>query len=158
MPFYYYHIPLLTGVRFSMPEFLRQEGPAIPTLAGLKFTHEALDDLQRCLEAEGGRFNCLFGRDEMLLAALALGAGGGVGATYNFAGPLYCRVHNAFNAGNLSEARREQYRAARMIAVIRRYGELAAGKAILRMIGPDPVRLPHTTLNEPEENSLRSRA
>src|SRR4051812_40659182 len=34
-PFYYYDIPVLTGLSHSMPDFLAQAGEHIPTLAGL---------------------------------------------------------------------------------------------------------------------------
>ena len=42
LPFYYYHIPVLTGVTFPMAEFLEAGAERIPTLAGLKFTDEDL--------------------------------------------------------------------------------------------------------------------
>src|SRR5699024_7191453 len=36
-PFYYYHIPVLTGVDFPMYDFLTIAADEIPTLAGIKF-------------------------------------------------------------------------------------------------------------------------
>ncbi|MBN1541153.1 dihydrodipicolinate synthase family protein, partial [candidate division KSB1 bacterium] len=36
LPFYYYHIPSLTGVFFPMREFLEQAESSIPSLAGIK--------------------------------------------------------------------------------------------------------------------------
>lgn len=41
-PFYFYDIPALTGVHFSMPDFLVQAAGRIPTLAGIKFTNTDL--------------------------------------------------------------------------------------------------------------------
>jgi N-acetylneuraminate lyase len=35
LPFYYYHIPMLTGVGMDMIEFLEYAGPRIPNLAGI---------------------------------------------------------------------------------------------------------------------------
>src|SRR5260221_2688224 len=74
VPFYYYHIPSVTHVGFPMAEFLKAAAGRIPTLAGVKFTHEDLLDFGTCLDLEGGRYDMLFGRDEIRLSALALGA------------------------------------------------------------------------------------
>jgi len=46
----------------------------VTAAAGIKFTHENLMDYAQCLQFEQGRFDILFGRDEILLGALALGA------------------------------------------------------------------------------------
>src|SRR5262249_39706172 len=110
LPFYYYDIPTMTGVSLPMPDFLAAGAERIPTLAGLKFTNSDRRAYRRCLHAGGGRFDLPWGYDEMLLAALAVGAKGAVGSTYNYAAPLYRRVMAAFAAGDLATARREQYR------------------------------------------------
>ena len=57
LPFYFYDIPALTGVRFSMPEFLDVAADRIPTLAGIKFTNADLMAYQRCLHTQEGRFD-----------------------------------------------------------------------------------------------------
>lgn len=148
LPFYYYHMPSLTRADVPMYDFLKVASRRIPNLAGIKFTFENLMDYARCLEFEEGRFNILFGRDEILLAALALGATGAVGSTYNYMAPVYLRVIEAFNAGDLETARRFQSLAIRIIAVMSRRGGLPAGKAMMRMIGLDcgPVRAPLANL------------
>src|SRR6185312_1887463 len=115
---------------------------SIPTLAGLKFTNSDLMAFQQLRHAEGGRFDVVWGFDEYLLAALALGAEGAVGSTYNFAAPLYQRVMSAAKAGDTETARAEQFRSVRLIALMQRYGFLAAGKEAMRARGVDlgPVR------------------
>lgn len=85
MPFYYYHIPVLTGVNFQMIDLLQEVSGQIPNFAGIKYTHEDFMDYLSCLQYEGGRYDMLWGRDENLLSALVLGAKGGVGSTYNYA-------------------------------------------------------------------------
>jgi N-acetylneuraminate lyase len=144
LPFYYYHIPSMTGTDLPVFDFLRIASKRIPNLAGIKFTHENLMDYSRCLEFEEGRFNILFGRDEMLLSALIMGATGAIGSTYNFMAPVYHRVIEAFQAGDLASARRYQFDALRIIGVIARYGILPAGKVIMKMLGIDcgPLRSP----------------
>jgi len=148
LAFYYYHIPAMTGVTIPVCDFLQAGARRIPTLAGAKFTYESLMDFHRCLALEGGRFNMLFGRDEILLSALVLGTRGAVGTTYNFAAPLYLRIMKAYESGDIAAARKEQLRAADMITIMNKYGGVPAAKAMMKMIGLDcgPVRLPLASL------------
>jgi N-acetylneuraminate lyase len=156
LPFYYYHMPAMTGADLPMCDFLKLGRQRIPNLAGIKFTHENLMDYSRCLNLDEGRFNILFGRDEILLAALALGATGAVGSTYNYMAPLYLQLIKAFEAGQLETARRLQSQAIQIIAVMSRRGGLAAGKAMMKMVGLDcgPVRAPLQNLSREALESL----
>jgi len=114
-PFYFYDIPALTGVSLSMPDFLERAEGRVPTLAGIKFTSSDLMAYQLCLRAGDGAFDVPYGVDEWLLAALALGARGAVGSTYNFAAPLYRRMLRAFAASDLATAREEQLRSVQLV-------------------------------------------
>jgi N-acetylneuraminate lyase len=109
-PFYYYDIPTMTGVNLPMPEFLERAGKSIPNLKGLKFTNVDFMSFQLCGQMEGGRFEILWGVDEMLLPALSVGAHGAVGSTYNFAAPIYHRIMDAFKKFDFETARKEQLR------------------------------------------------
>lgn len=157
LPFYFYHMPSMTGVNFSMVDFLNAAKERIPTLAGIKFTDEDIMDYSRCLNIDGGRFTMLFGRDEILLSALAVGARGAVGSTYNYAAPIYHRLIAAFQHGDIKTAQQEQARACEMIALLGQFGGLPAGKAIMKMQGIDcgPVRLPLRTLTDAEYTQLK---
>ena len=156
-PFYFYDIPVMTHVTFSMPDFLAQAGPRIPNLAGLKFTNYDLMAYQYCLHADGDAFDILWGVDEFLLAALALGAQGMVGSTYNFATPIYLRLLAAFRRGDLESARREQFRSAQIVKLLAGFGYMGAAKAVMKMLGVDvgPARLPNNTLTRHQETHLR---
>merc|ERR1719218_137965 len=55
---------------------------------GIKFTDYNLMDFQVCTQISNGKYNMLFGRDEMLLAALELGAATGVSSTIQYARSL----------------------------------------------------------------------
>ena len=161
LPFYYYHIPCVTGVTIPAFDFLRAAADRIPNLAGIKFTHENLMDYSACVRWEGGRYDALFGRDEMLLPGLAVGAAGAIGSTYNYAAPVYHRIMKAFARGDLAVAQDEQARANAMIAVLIRFGGMPpAGKAFMRLIGLDcgPVRLPLCPLTEAQAEALRAGA
>src|SRR5205823_2718 len=126
-------------------------------LAGLKFTNPDLMAFQRLLRVRGGQFDVLWGTDEYLLAALALGGRGAVGSTYNFAAPVYHRLTAAFDAGDLPAARAEQYRAVELIGLLFEHGFLAAAKEAMRVRGVDlgPVRLPNANLTPERAASLR---
>lgn len=158
-PFYYYHIPSMTGVDLPMYDFLQAARERIRTLAGIKFTSENLMDFLRCVHLDEGRYDMLFGRDEILLAGMAVGAKGAVGSTYNFAAPYYRAVIEAFHAGDLAAARRAQAKAAEVVAAFQKFGSVAAQKAIMRMIGVDcgPVRPPLRDLSEEEYRELYCR-
>ena len=158
LPFYYYQIPSMTGVSMPVLDFLTAAAGKIPTLAGAKFTYENLMDYFACLRLDGGRYDLLIGRDELLLAGLALGAKGAVGTIYGFAAPVFLRVIGAFDAGDLATARAEQARANELIAVFVKFGGLPAGKAIMRMIGQDcgPARPPLRNLTEEQCAALRA--
>lgn len=156
-PFYFYDIPVLTGVSLSMPDFLSQGRGRIPTLAGIKFTNSDLMAFQLCLRAEGGAFDVPYGTDEWLLAALALGAQGAVGSSYNFAAPLYHRLIKAFEDDDLSTARWEQFRSVQLIQLLAGYGYMGAAKAVMKMVGVDvgPARLPNANLTPEQVAKLR---
>lgn len=156
-PFYFYDIPSMTQTHFSMPDFLATAPARVPTLAGIKFTNSDLMAYQLCLRADGGRFDLPWGCDEFLLAALAFGARGAVGSSYNFAAPLYRRVWEAFERGDLVAAREEQFRSVRLIRLLGNYGYMGAAKAVMNMLGVPvgPPRLPHGRLDERQGAALR---
>ncbi len=159
VPFYYYHIPSMTGVTLSMTEFLAVAGERIPNLAGIKFTSEDLMEYAACLRFDGGRYNILFGRDEILLAALALGSPGAVGSTYNYAAPIYHDVIRAYKAGDMAAAQAAQDKSIRLVQAFAQYGGLAAQKAIMKWTGIDcgGVRLPLRNLSEDALHELRGK-
>src|SRR5690606_2150762 len=50
VPFYYYHVPALTGIHFSMPHFMEQAIQRIPNFRGIKYSHEDLFQFSECLD------------------------------------------------------------------------------------------------------------
>jgi len=149
LPFYYYHIPSLTGVPIDMVEFLELSKERIPTLAGMKYTDLKIFEYQAALNCCDGRFDILWGCDEMLLSAMAVGARGAVGSTFNVLPELYLKIMAAFDAGDLEEARRCQYLSVQFVKIINRHAPLHTSlKAVMKMIGLDcgGVRLPQMAL------------
>jgi N-acetylneuraminate lyase len=157
-PLYYYHIPRISGVGVRMVALLERADHALPTFAGIKFSSFEFDDLICCVHHRHGHYNILFGSDEMLLAGLATGAAGAVGSTYNFLGPRYGAVIDAFRQGRMDEARRHQYAATRIVHAILRHGGANAIKASMNVLGVDcgPARLPLKTLSADQVTRLRA--
>lgn len=143
-PFYYYDIPVLTGITLPMDQFIVEAAARIPTLAGIKFTNPDLVTYRRSLDAAGTRFDIPWGVDESLLAALATGARGGVGSTFNWAPKLYTDLIAAHDRGDLDEARRLQSISIAMIDAIAATGFLGTAKALMTRLGVPvgPARLP----------------
>lgn len=158
-PFYYYHQPGFSGVSLPMPEFLGIAGKRIANLAGLKYSDGDLMGFGQCLDFAGGSFDILFGVDEALLGALALGARGAIGSTYNFAAPLFHEIVRAFEAGDMASAQAGQKRARELVAVLIEFGGLTAIKAVMKVIGIDcgPCRLPLRTLSDGEYEEFCAR-
>jgi N-acetylneuraminate lyase len=161
LPFYYYNIPSMTGIDYPVVDFLAQAQDRIPSLAGVKYTHENLPDYKACVAFAQGRYDILFGRDELLLEGTDAGALGAVGSTYNYAAPLYLRLLAARTAGLATEARALQDAAIKMIAICNGIGvtHLAASKALMAMLGVDcgPARLPLAQPDATQLATLRTR-
>lgn len=159
VPFYFYDIPVMTGVSLPMGDFLGQAADRIPTLCGLKFSNPDLLNYQLCLHAGGGRFDVPYGSDEWILAALALGGTCAVGSTYNFAAPLYHRLWAAFERGDLAAARVEQYRSVQLVQLLSGYGFMGAAKTLMGFLGVEvgPARLPNGNLRAEQVKELRGK-
>ncbi|MDP3392190.1 dihydrodipicolinate synthase family protein [Sediminibacterium sp.] len=144
MPFYYYHIPVLTGVGFAMYDLLKAVDGIIPNFAGVKYTHEDFMDFLSCLQYQNGKYDMVWGRDENMLPALAIGTKASIGSTYNYAAPLYHELIEAFNNGQLQKAQILQQQSIDMIRLLGKYGGIATGKAYMKLIGLDcgSFRLP----------------
>lgn len=135
LPVYFYHIPVLTSCYVSMYDFLKEAASAIPNLAGIKYTHEDFMDFLSCVNFMDGKYDMLWGRDENLLSALVLGTRSGVGSTFNYAAPLYYKMIEAFDRGDLVLARQLQQKSIDMIRLLGKYGGIATGKAFMRYVG-----------------------
>lgn len=158
LPFYYYHIPAITGTNFKMADFLDKAHEVIPNLAGIKFTAPDLFDFQRCITFEQRRYNILWGTDEALLTGLSLGGIGAVGSTYNYAAPLYHRLIQTYEEGSMHEARSWQGKAVEMVNVLFKFGGIGAGKAFMKLIGIDCgwFRPPITTFPDYQLSQLKN--
>jgi N-acetylneuraminate lyase len=156
LPFYYYHIPGITDVNIDVVELLRVGSERISSMAGIKYSKTTVYELQACVDLDNGRFNVLFGSDEMLLSGLCGGAHGAIGSTYNFAAPLFNKIINAFDQNNIAEAQRLQGLAVQMVQSIMQFDAQPGLKATMKLVGLDcgPNRLPLVALKSNEVETL----
>ena len=140
MPFFYYNIPCLTHVCPPMISLLKEVDGLIPNFAGIKYTFENM---------------IMWGRDEMMLPALSIGADTFIGSTYGYNAPIYLAIMKAFKEGRISDAAGLQYKANIIITFLEKYGN-GCGKAFMKAAGLDlgPCRRPLATLSPEAYSSL----
>ena len=157
-PFYYYSIPTLTGVGMDLIDFLEQAENKIPTLAGIKYTASTLHEYQSLLNHKDGKYDILFGYDEMLLPALAVGARGAIGSTYTYAAPLYLKVMQLYKEGKAEEAAAMQLNSVNMVRCLVKYPSIPAQRAIMKMEGFElgKCRLPLEPLTSEQEADFKN--
>ncbi|WP_417370293.1 dihydrodipicolinate synthase family protein [Gelidibacter japonicus] len=158
IPFYYYHIPVLSGANLNMLDFLKAASKEIPNLEGIKFTNNNLIDFLHCKHFEDGKYNVLFGFDEIFISSLPLGADGWVGSTYNHLAPLYYKIKTLFEAGKMTEAAELQRKAIRFVEILDSHGGFnGVAKGFMKTFGIDcgPSRFPHTTLDDDAYKGIR---
>lgn len=151
LPFYYYHIPVLSGANLNMLDFLKVASKEIPNLEGIKFTNNNLIDYLHCKNFEDGKYNILFGFDEIFISSLPLGADGWVGSTYNHLAPVYYKIKSLFEEGKMSEAAVLQTKAIRFVEILDSHGGFnGVAKGFMKTLGIDcgPSRFPHKTLSD----------
>lgn len=156
LPFYYYHIPHLTGLGMDMIKFLDEAGSMISNLAGIKYTASTIQEFQSCINYQNKNYDIMFGLDELLLPALAVGAKAAIGSTYTFAAPVYLKTMQLFDEGKIKEAQENHLFMVDVIRAFVKYPPIPAQKAIMKMLGWDlgPTRLPLKTLCEQDYQSL----
>jgi N-acetylneuraminate lyase len=156
LPFYYYHIPFFTRVALPMADLLESATKRVPTFAGMKFSDGDMQDFGRCVTLAGGRMDLFFGKDEVLLAALALGCRAAIGSTYNYASAVYQSLLKAFDAGDLAAARTAQGHSRRLVQIMEQFGGQRVHKALMHVAGVPcgPNRLPLPTLNGAQLEAL----
>jgi N-acetylneuraminate lyase len=147
IPLLVYHIPHLTGHAFSRDELCRLLD--LPGVAGIKFSASNLFLLRRLLLARPGiaLFN---GDDELLAAALAYGATGGIGLTYNIFPGFFVALYAAVRAGELARAFAMQAAFTEFLDRVIDFGVFPVLDLLMRERGFGPFirRRPRTVLDQ----------
>lgn len=157
LPFYYYHIPPLTGVDLSVIDLLNSADREIPNFTGVKFTSHKMFEFEQCRHVAGGKFEMLWGLDEMFLDGLAYGNRSGVGGTYNHCFSLYKQMADAYERKDMELCRELQHKSHLFFDILIKYrGNIVGGKRIMKFLGLDcgPNRLPLQTVSDEEESKI----
>ena len=108
-------------------------------------------DFQRCVAVGGGKYNMLYGRDEMALSALAMGASTAVSSTIGYS-PTLRDALRLYGEGKTKEALEAQAKNAELCSFFAQYESQAKNvqKALMKAVGMDvgPSRLPKLDLSE----------
>ncbi|XP_070817083.1 N-acetylneuraminate lyase [Chaetodon trifascialis] len=146
LPFYYYHIPAVTGVNVLARDVVEDIEKFIPSFRGVKFSGTDLMDFGQCVSSSQPHWSILYGVDEQLLAALVLGAHGAVGSTYNYLGCHVNKLISAFEKGDLDQARTIQFKIQELLSYAIKHGfDLGVNKQLMIKVSGlclGPPRLP----------------
>jgi N-acetylneuraminate lyase len=171
LPLYLYYIPGTTGVTLSAEQMW--ELCQIPNVRGFKYSAFDMYLLEQILalgrpSTRSGRdpstgsgqstLNVFSGPDQLFAPMLTVGVDGAVGTTYNLLPRHFVRIYQAFQRGDIGEARRLQSQANRVIDVFIKHGALPAVKEMMRMLGFDCgyCRRPLGRLDEDQVAALRA--
>lgn len=157
VPYYYYHLPPVSGVHLKMSEFLKVAGPRIPNLKGIKFTSPDIMDMQECISMENQKYTILHGHDGLFLNGLVAGASGGIGTAYNLVPNVFHKIVGAYESGDLNTARENQLLIIEYLKVMHKYvNSVVSTKAMLNSLGLElgPCRLPLKNLSATEIKNL----
>jgi N-acetylneuraminate lyase len=158
LPFYYYHIPALNGVHLSVTDLLEAAHREIPNFAGVKYTYLNMFEFEQCRHIAGGKYEMLWGLDEMFLDGLAYGNSSGVGGTYNHCFSLYREMSQAYRHKEMEKCRELQHQSHQVFEILGKYrGNIMGGKRIMKFLGMDcgPNRLPLQTISDQEEKNMK---
>jgi N-acetylneuraminate lyase len=135
LPLYLYYIPGTTGVTLSAEQMW--ELCQVPNVRGFKYSAFDMYLLEQILDLGQGALNVFSGPDQLFVPMLAVGVDGAVGTTYNLLPRHFCRIYDAVQRGDISEARSLQSQANRVIDTFIKHGALPAVKEMMRMLGFD---------------------
>jgi len=170
LPLYWYSIPSMSGVAIRADLILRavsaaQAGGRCANVRGVKFSEPNLHIYANCVALEGGKFDCPYGSDEQALGALAMGARGFIGSTYNYVGRPAADMIAAYRAGDMPAALAAQRKVQAVVDLLFASGDYgppgcAVGKAIMELrlggAGCGPARAPTYSVTDAGREKLRA--
>jgi len=158
-PFYYYHIPFLSGVNLDPIKLTDISMDRLPTFCGIKYSDGASLHNLPLLESVAPGLEFLSGSDEAYLMSFAQGYKAAVGSTYNYAAPIYNNVRKSLSVGDFKRAQVWQKHALEMITAMFETCGRSSLKVMMQMVGIDcgPVRRPIDPASPDQIIALRKR-
>jgi N-acetylneuraminate lyase len=133
LPLTLYNIPMLS--RLALDEPLLTRLAEHKNLAGIKHTSEDTFLLNRFKQIGNGRLMVWSGRDAYYLGALAMGADGAIGNSYNLMGDLFVKMTAAYRARQTEKALDLQQRANEVHRRLQVWGGTQSVKRCLQLLG-----------------------
>lgn len=130
-----------------------------PNIAGIKDSSKDVARLQGYAQAAGPDATLMVGADDLVMAALAVGASGVVSTVANVYPHEVVRVYECFRSGDLDGARQAQQHVNRLREALKSGPYIASYKAALRLRGINggSVRPPLRDATEEEARALEAR-
>ncbi len=155
IPVMLYNVPRNTGVDLPLESVVRLSGH--PNIVGIKESGGDLVKIGRLVHECLPGFKVLAGSAGFLLAALALGAVGVIGALANIAGGEMADMMRRFAEGDIVGARRIQFRLLAVNGAVTSRLGIPGLKAAMDILGyyGGPVRGPLRDLDAPARRDLR---
>jgi N-acetylneuraminate lyase len=153
LPLTLYNIPMLSKLALDEPLVTRLAEH--PRLAGIKHSSEDTFLLNRFKQIGRGKLMVWSGRDAYYLGALAMGADGAIGNSFNLMGDLFVRITAAYRAEQPALALQLQQKANEVHRRLQVFGGTQTVKRCLQLLGVDggSCRLPYQPL-PPEADPL----
>ncbi len=153
LPLIVYNFPGKTARPFSTSDLINLLSH--PKIIGIKHTSQNLYQLER-LKSAAPQSVIYNGYDEMFVGAMAMGADGGIGTTFNVMGGLFVKMYEAMKAADLPLAKSLQTRANAVIDVLIEVGVFPGTKHMLKVLGVDcgACRKPYSTLSPAQERKV----
>jgi N-acetylneuraminate lyase len=104
-------------------------------ITSVKWTMKDYYKLIELITASENRMTVINGPDEMLLCGLSAGCAGGIGTTYNVMLPLYKKIYELYQAGDMKGALEVQKKADKVVGVLIKYQGIQATKVVLEAMG-----------------------
>lgn len=152
LPLMLYAVSQSTGRSFTADQFERLLG--IDGVQYVKYTETDYFTMER-LKSHTGKF-VYSGKDECFLSALAAGADGGIGTSFNLMPEKFRRILSLYRAGRMEEALEVQHEVNEVVYALLQCGLLESCKYLLARQGVDcgHARRPFARLTEAARHTL----
>ena len=154
IPVIIYNMPACSGLDLSAEVIV--ELSSHPNIVGMKDSGGNISKMGEILRSAKPGFQVLAGSASFLLAALSIGAVGGILATANIAPDLCVELLSSYSAGNLKKAREVQSRLLPINKAVTGSGGIAALKAAMDHLGlyGGPARKPILPIDGDQRGKL----
>ena len=136
LPFYGYVIGDLGMTMDALTSWVEALG-RVPTLTGVKFTSLDTSQIALLKRISNDSLNVLSGYDQCFLSCRAQGADGAIGGTYNIALPMWVRVNELFESGDMRQATKLMSRCTEIVARLLSSYFMPVSRLVLKRQGID---------------------